>query len=72
MAEHPNAGHRRAGAAVTIRLTAVKTAALYELPRLVGEPVTTPRDPSLADAVARRDVRIEEELSLDTLLADLT
>jgi hypothetical protein len=39
---------------------------------LAGEPVTTPWDPSLADAMARRDVRIEEELSLDTLLADLT
>jgi hypothetical protein len=42
------------------------------LPRLVGEPVATPWDPSLADAMARRGVRIEEELCLDTLLADLS
>jgi uncharacterized protein (TIGR02679 family) len=46
--------------------------AAARLPRLAGEPVATPWDPGLADAMTRRDVRIEEELSLDTLLADLT
>jgi uncharacterized protein (TIGR02679 family) len=40
-------------------------------PRLVGEPVATPWDPGLAAAMARNDVRVEEELSLDALLADL-
>ena len=39
--------------------------------RLAGEPVATPWDPGLAGAMACHDVRIEEELSLDTLLADL-
>jgi uncharacterized protein (TIGR02679 family) len=41
------------------------------LPRLAGEPVATPWDPGLAAAMACHDVRIEEELSLDILLADL-
>ena len=41
------------------------------LPRLAGEPVATPWDPGLAAAMARHAVRIEEELSLDSLLADL-
>jgi uncharacterized protein (TIGR02679 family) len=41
------------------------------LPRLAGEPVATPWDPGLAVAMARRDVRIEEELTLDSLLTDL-
>jgi uncharacterized protein (TIGR02679 family) len=45
--------------------------AAARLPRLVGEPVATPWDPGLAVAMARHAVRIEEELSLDTLLADL-
>jgi uncharacterized protein (TIGR02679 family) len=40
-------------------------------PRLAGDPVPTPWDPGLAAAMARRDVRVEEELSLDALLADL-
>ena len=40
-------------------------------PRLAGEPVATPWDPGLAAAMARHGVRVEEELSLDTLLADL-
>ncbi len=40
-------------------------------PRLAGEPVATPWDPGLAAAMARHDVRVEEELSLDILLADL-
>ena len=41
------------------------------LPRLAGEPVATPWDPGLAATMARHAVRVEEELSLDTLLADL-
>ena len=45
--------------------------AAARLPRLVGELVPTPWDPGLAAAMARRNVRIEEELSLDTVLADL-
>jgi uncharacterized protein (TIGR02679 family) len=40
-------------------------------PRLAGEPVSTPWDPRLATAMTRHDVRVEEELSLDILLADL-
>jgi uncharacterized protein (TIGR02679 family) len=45
--------------------------AVGRLPRLSGEPVATPWDPGLAAAMARNAVRIEEELSLDTLLTDL-
>jgi uncharacterized protein (TIGR02679 family) len=60
---------RDAYEAAAAAVSAVHTAA--RLPRLAGEPVATPWDPSLADAMARRDVRIEEELSLGTLLADL-
>jgi uncharacterized protein (TIGR02679 family) len=41
------------------------------LPRLIGDLVPTPWDPGLAAAMAHHNVRIEEELSLDTLLADL-
>ena len=40
-------------------------------PRLTGEPVSTPWDPDLGTAMAHHDVRVEEELSLDILLADL-
>lgn len=40
-------------------------------PRLAGEPAATPWDPGLAAAMARHGVRVEEELSLDLLLADL-
>ena len=47
----------------------VHTAA--RLSRLAGEPVATPWDPDLAAVMTRHDVRIEEELFLDTLLADL-
>ena len=55
-------------ASVTV---AVALAGPAWLPRLAGEPAPTPWDPGLADAMGRRDVRIEEELSLDALLADL-
>ena len=41
------------------------------LPRLAGEPALTPWDPGLADAMTDHGVRVEEELSLDALLADL-
>ena len=41
------------------------------LPPLPGEPVATSWDPALAAAMARRGVRIEEELHLDILLEDL-
>jgi Protein of unknown function C-terminus (DUF2399) len=40
-------------------------------PRLTGEPAPTPWDPDLATAMAQHDVRVEEELFLDILLADL-
>ena len=39
--------------------------------RLAGEPVATPWDPDLAAVMTRAGVRIEEELFLDALLADL-
>jgi uncharacterized protein (TIGR02679 family) len=45
--------------------------AVARLPGLAGEPVATPWDPGLAAAMARHAIRIEEELSLDTLLTDL-
>ena len=38
---------------------------------LVGEPAATPWDPELASAMRHRNVRIEEELTLDVLLEDL-
>jgi hypothetical protein len=40
-------------------------------PRLTGDPLPTPWDPDLATAMAHHDVRVEEELFLDVLLADL-
>ena len=60
---------RDAYEAVTTAVLAVRGAA--RPPRLAGEPVATPWDPGLAAAMARHGVRVEEELSLDTLLADL-
>jgi uncharacterized protein (TIGR02679 family) len=56
----------------TAAAAASSSALTSRLPRLTGEPVATPWDPGLAAAMARRDVRIEEELTLDGLLADLT
>ncbi|HTU74329.1 MAG TPA: TIGR02679 family protein [Trebonia sp.] len=41
------------------------------LNQLAGEPVATPWDPGLATAMTRRGTRLEEELTLDVLLADL-
>jgi uncharacterized protein (TIGR02679 family) len=38
---------------------------------LVGPPARTPWDPGLADAIRHYGLRIEEELTLDTLLPDL-
>jgi uncharacterized protein (TIGR02679 family) len=46
--------------------------ALTPLAVLVGEPAATPWDPELASAMRRRNVRIEEELTLDALLQDLS
>jgi uncharacterized protein (TIGR02679 family) len=44
---------------------------LTPLAGLVGEPAATPWDPELAAAMRRRNVRVEEELTLDALLQDL-
>ena len=44
---------------------------LTPLSSLVGEPAATPWDPELAAAMRRRNVRVEEELTLDALLRDL-
>jgi hypothetical protein len=44
---------------------------LRPLAALVGEPAATPWDPELASAMRDCNVRIEEELTLDTLLPDL-
>jgi len=44
---------------------------LTPLAPLVGEPTATPWDPDLAAAMRHRNVRVEEELTLDALLQDL-
>ena len=46
--------------------------ALTPLTRLVGEPAATPWDPELAIVMRDRNLRIEEEFTLDTLLQDLS
>ena len=46
--------------------------AAHPLTPLAGEPAATPWDPELASAMRRRNVRIEEELTLDLLLQDLS
>jgi uncharacterized protein (TIGR02679 family) len=66
---HPWRYDRVAYETVATAVAAVHTGG--RLPRLAGEPVATPWDPGLAAAMARHDIRVEEELSLDTLLADL-
>jgi len=45
---------------------------LAPLTGLVGEPTATPWDPELAAAMRHRNVRIEEELTLDALLQGLS
>jgi uncharacterized protein (TIGR02679 family) len=45
--------------------------AAHPLTPLGGEPAATPWDPELASAMRHRNVRIEEELTLDLLLQDL-
>ena len=47
-------------------------AGLAGLAGLVGEPAATPWDPELAAAMRRRNLRVEEELTLDALLQDLS
>jgi len=47
-------------------------APLAGLAGLAGEPAATPWDPELAAAMRRRGLRVEEELTLDTLLTDLS
>jgi uncharacterized protein (TIGR02679 family) len=44
---------------------------LTPLARLTGEPSATPWEPGLAAAMRHRNVRVEEELTLDALLRDL-
>jgi uncharacterized protein (TIGR02679 family) len=44
---------------------------LTPLATLAGEPAPTPWDPDLAPAMSDRNVRVEEELTLDALLQDL-
>ena len=44
----------------------------HPLAPLAGPPAITPWDPELACAMSRRNVRIEEELTLDALLQDLS
>src|ERR1700757_1386584 len=66
---HPWRYDRDAYEAVAMAVLAVRGAA--RPPRLAGEPVATPWDPGLTAAMTRHGVRVEEELSLDTLLADL-
>jgi uncharacterized protein (TIGR02679 family) len=46
--------------------------AFAPLAGLTGEPAATPWDPELAAAMRRRNLRIEEELTLDALLQDLS
>ena len=51
---------------------AVSAHPLAALGGLAGEPAATPWDPELAAAMRHRNVRIEEELTLDALLQDLS
>lgn len=45
---------------------------LTPLSRLAGEPAATPWDPELAAVMRHRSLRVEEELTLDALLQDLS
>jgi uncharacterized protein (TIGR02679 family) len=51
---------------------AVSAQSLAALAGLVGEPAATPWDPELAAAMRHVNLRIEEELTLDALLQDLS
>ncbi|MFF4159031.1 DUF2399 domain-containing protein [Streptomyces sp. NPDC001678] len=42
-----------------------------ELPPLTGTPVASPWDPALAQAMGELEVRVEEEVALADLLADV-
>jgi uncharacterized protein (TIGR02679 family) len=68
---YDRAAYAAAAAAAGAPGAAPSSVPAARLPRLTGEPVATPWDPGLAVAMARRDVRIEEELTLDSLLTDL-
>jgi Protein of unknown function C-terminus (DUF2399) len=46
--------------------------AAHPLAALVGESASTPWDPELAATMRRHNLRIEEELTLDALLQDLS
>jgi len=46
--------------------------AAHPLGPLVGEPAATPWEPELAAVMRLRNLRIEEELTLDALLTDLS
>ena len=46
--------------------------AAHPLTPLAGEPAATPWDPELAPAMRHHNVRVEEELTLDLLLQDLS
>jgi uncharacterized protein (TIGR02679 family) len=62
---------RDAYEALVATVTAASPAA-EQLATLADEPVATPWDPDLASAMVRHGLRIEEELSLDALLTDLS
>jgi uncharacterized protein (TIGR02679 family) len=51
---------------------AAAVSAAHPLTPLAGEPAATPWDPELASAMRKRNVRVEEELTLDPLLQDLS
>jgi uncharacterized protein (TIGR02679 family) len=53
-------------------VTAASPGAAEQLATLADEPVATPWDPDLANAMVRHGLRIEEELCLDALLTDLS
>jgi uncharacterized protein (TIGR02679 family) len=58
--------------ALVASATAEFPTAAEQLATLADESVATPWDPDLANVMVRHGLRIEEELCLDTLLADLS
>ena len=64
--------HHAYEAAVSTAHPLAQLAGLAGLTGLAGEPAATPWDPELAAAMRRRNLRIEEELTLDALLQDLS